>query len=140
MNLFVTGWGLDAERCRLAVAALEETAGLYPSLENGEGTTWRSDCGSVVFASQYPSSDYRGQREYVSETEQAIFAYDGLPIDENDQFAAHRAGELGKSWDATAKRMDGFYCGLRINKSPLKLELQFDNFGVYQLFYKYLKV
>jgi asparagine synthase (glutamine-hydrolysing) len=119
----------------MAVAALEDTASLFPSLDGEQGTTWQSDCGSVIYANKCPSPGLREPRQYVAETEQAIFAYDGLPIDEDDRIAAHRAEELGNSWNDSETRLDGFFCALKIRKKPLELELQFDNFGVYPMFY-----
>jgi len=135
MNLFVTGWGLDADRCRLAIAALNNAARAYPSLENGDVFSWQSGCNGAVLACQSPPADWLGSRRYVSDSERDVVAYGGLPIDGNDRFAAHDAGELARNWDDSADKLDGFYCGIRIIKNKLQLEIQLDDFGVYPVFY-----
>lgn len=135
MNLFITGWGLDADRCRAAVTALKQTARSYPSLTDGGFFSWQSDCDRVVLACQFPSTDYLESRQYVSDTDQAVVIYDGLPVDGDDRFAAHHAGELARNWDDSVENLDGFFCGVRILKGELQLALQLDSFGVYPVFY-----
>ena len=135
MNLFVTGWGLEADRCRLAIAALQKTARSYPSLENGEVFSWQSGCNSVVLACQFPPANFLESRQYVSETDQEVVAYDGLPVDGDDRFAAHHAGELARNWNDSAHNLDGYFCGIRIQKNGPQLEIQLDDFGVHSVFY-----
>jgi asparagine synthase (glutamine-hydrolysing) len=135
MNLFVSGWGLEADRCRLVLAALEKTAKSYSSLDNGEGFSWQSECNSVVLGCQFPSSDCLDSRQYVSDTDQSVVVYDGLPVDGDGRFSAHNAGELARNWDDSADKLDGFFCGIRIQKKALQLEVQLDDFGVYPVFY-----
>jgi len=135
MNLFVTGWGLDTDQCQSANAALDHTARWYPSLENGGRFNWQSECNSVVFACRYPPADKLESRNYVSSSDRAVVAYDGLPVDDGDRFTAHDAGELAKNWDGAARKLDGYFCGVRIHKGELQLEVQSDSFGVYPVFY-----
>jgi len=135
MSLFVTGWGLDADRCRLAIAALKKTARAYSSLENGDVFSWQSECNSIVIACQVPQKEWLGARQYISETDSEVVLFGGLPVDGGDRFAAHHAGELARNWDDSAEQLDGFYCGIRILKKTSKLEIQLDDFGVYPVFY-----
>ena len=135
MNLFISGWGLDSDRCRAAITALKQTARSYPSLKDGGFFSWQSDCNRVVLACQFPSTDFLGSRQYVSDTDQAVVIYDGLPVDGDDRFAAHHAGELARNWDDSVENLDGFFCGVRILKKELQLALQLDSFGVYPVFY-----
>lgn len=135
MNLFVLGYGLNRDQCERVSSALNKTAEFYPSLEHGQQFSWQSECRSVAVACLYPSADWLGSRRYVSETDQGIVVYDGLPVDGNEQFAAHDADELARYWNKSAAGLDGFFCGARIHKPTLKLELQLDSFGVYEVFY-----
>jgi len=135
MNLFISGWSLEADKTRLAIAALAETSKLYPTLENGCSYSWRSECSSVFLACQFPSADYLESRQYVFESDESVVAYDGLPVDADDRFSAHQASDLASYWDTSTEDLDGFFCALRIQKRELQLELQLDGFGVYPLFY-----
>lgn len=135
MNLFVLGFGLNADQCARVESALNKAVDYYPSLRDGSSFSWQNESRTVIVACQYPGAQMLGPRRYISETEQCIVVYDGLPIDTDNQFAAHDARELGENWDKSVAGLDGFYCGARVDKSTSRMELQLDSFGVYEVFY-----
>jgi len=135
MNLFAFGYNLDRDQCARVGSALRETIEFYPSLKDGRHFSWQSECDSVIAACQYPDADWTGSRRYVSDSGPNIAIYDGLPVSAVNGFAAHDASELDRHWDQSAADLEGFFCGARIEKSTLRMQLQLDHFGVYEVFY-----
>jgi len=135
MNLFVLGRRLSNDQRALLIPALKKTATMYSSLSGGQTYSWQSKCGSTMVACQYPSDEWLGSRQYVAETDDAVVVYDGLPVDVSDRFNAHVASELLMQWDDFSRDVDGFFCGIRIRKNDLQVELQLDSFGVHPIYY-----
>ena len=134
MNLFIAKWGelhASAEDLRAALRA----DAMYAKLSEGRvAGQWDSPCGTVSFACVHDGPNRAGPRRYLHNDATSIVAYDGLPIDAKRRYKAHVASDIDANWERFDADVDGFYGAIRITKSPLKLEVQSDLFGVYKTF------
>jgi len=141
MNLFLLGLGLQNDQCDRIPLSVNAAAGIFSSLDGGQvlddnqDYSWRSDCKTTALACRFPEQALLGPREYVSESDDIVCAYDGLPVDDKDRFRPHLASELARCWDDRVHDLDGFFCGIRIQKRTGQVELQFDRFGVHPIYY-----
>ena len=134
MNLFIVKWGEYAATAADLQSALASDA-MHAKLADGyESDQWVSPCSSLAFACVHEGPDRAAPRRYVHHDADSIVTFDGLPVDSNRRFSAHIAGELAKNWQRFDANVDGFYGALRISKSPLRLEVQTDLFGVYKIY------
>lgn len=135
MNLFLLGVGLQGDQCDRIALSVNAAAGIFSSLDGGQDYSWNNDSKTTALACRFPEQALLGSREYVSESDDIVCAYDGLPVDDQDRFRPHLASELARCWDDRVHELDGFFCGIRILKRTGQVELQFDSFGVHPIYY-----
>ncbi len=135
MNLFIIGWNLPDEYQSRIVPEMEKMTEIYPRLD--PKTLWhrRSTSGSLFTASMHTADLVAAPRQYVSENENQVILYSGLPINSTGTFAAHRSEELSSHWDQLTENLEGMFCIVRATDSPSRLELLNDIIGMEQIFY-----
>ena len=135
MNLFIVGWNLPEAHCSKVLAELRQMTAIYPKLD--PETVWqrRSPSGMVYAASMHTAYDAIAPRQYVTEGNDEVVFYSGLPVHSTGKFPAHRAEALSSHWPELTENLEGMFCIVRSHDNPSRLDLLTDIVGMEQVFY-----
>ncbi len=135
MNLFLVGLNLSESNSENALAELKRMSVIYPLLDFS--TLWhrKSRNGAIFCASVHTNNEAAAPRCYKSAKEDEIIFYSGLPIEINDNFAAHDAKALSLHWDKIPDCLEGMYCIVKLKEWPSQLEVINDIVGIEQIYY-----
>ena len=135
MNLFVVAWNLPKERDAEVLAELQRMAEIYPRLD--PKTIWhrRNVSGSLFTASMHTADHAAAPRRYVTQNDDEVVFYSGLPVNSTGSYPAHHAEALSSHWDQLTENLEGMFCIVRATDSPSRLELLNDVIGMEQVFY-----
>jgi hypothetical protein len=133
VHLFLVALGLDPDLLTTVLSELHSSATLFPLLD--PGTVWSATPGfGVIAAGIHTAAAVAAPRTYVHDDGQVVTWYDGLPIDPTRCVVGHSAASLGAAWSGLADRLEGRYCAVRLQRTPLSMELLTDPLGVEQLY------
>ena len=135
MNIFVIAWNLPKERQSMIATELSRMTEIYPHLESDTLWEWHSTCGTALAASVHTADKLAAPRHYVTQSDNQVVFYSGLPVNPCGDFPAHQADALAAHWNRLDESLEGMYSITRITDDPLKFEMQTDILGFEKVFY-----
>jgi len=108
---------------------------IFPELD--PKTFWhrRSSCGTLLAGSVQTPQAVAAPRCYITEQNDSILMYSGLPISPKGAFKAHRADDLLPRWNCLESELEGSYFLAKLSFKQPGLEIKNDCLGMEQVFY-----
>jgi hypothetical protein len=131
MQLFAVSCGSDDS----LVGAVQDAAGHFPALADGELEHGVSADGGLEFAAIGHAASASGPRRYNASSGDRVVLYDGLPIDRGGGFAAWDAAELLARWRDLPDALDGVFCAVHIDLATGRVECLTDVLGMARVYF-----
>ena len=135
MNIFVIAWNTNTPDSRRIRAELRRMTDIYDSLDADTMWLQQSRSNAFVAASISSSADQVRPRRYVDRNDSKITLFSGLPVDPENEIAAHDARELGSHWARVQDRLEGTYGVIQLCELTRRLEIQTDIIGGEPIYY-----
>jgi hypothetical protein len=131
LNLFVAGWSVTDADVTAALAALDNTARMFPQVDIGTRSVHRTR--TTLVASVSHSARAAAPRRYTAVIGDDFVTYDGCPYDPTGVVVASDAASLHRHWSQLSDILEGQFVVVRCGPGPT-LELLVDPLGLAQVF------
>jgi|GEM_PF-3847666 len=133
MHIFLIGLNTSPDHFKRAFSSIPHVGETFPDLKNGRKYFYQSaDMRNFIISL---TSNKISNRQYLSEDQNYITFFSGLPIDPEDSIAAHDADQLSKEFDRIKIAFEGQACLIRFNKQNNEAEIISDILGMEQVYY-----
>lgn len=135
MNLFIMGLNVPQIYFDRASKQLDNACEIFSNLKGGEKFAYQSSNLRNFVIMRYSAKELLGQRSYLSDEEEQIVFYSGLPVDPSKQILAHKANEISRNFNGIKYDLEGQTLVLRFNKRTSDADIITDSLGIEQGYY-----
>lgn len=135
MNLFIAGINIPGTYIQKASDALDNLIHIYPGLNQGNRFEYNKPDIKSFILTHHSKTEIIGDRNYISENNDFILFYSGLPVDPSGKIKAHRAEELLNNFDKIRHDYEGQASVIRFNKKTNNVDILTDTVGMEQVYY-----